>query len=194
MATKKMAPKKMVAKKASPMKQGLPPGAEITRKYDERVVRGTRNFAAQGSNLGKESGVSINSNLQATPNPFTREYVTEGGYTNVYGKDAKGNRQRIFRGKEGKGDTEKFVMESKKKEAEVNSRRTSNAASYNALQGPVSNLSNPTVLGKAVGLGNVKMNPRTGQSPTRQMSSMGKKSSKVAASKKATTPAKMKKY
>jgi hypothetical protein len=186
MATKKMAAKKMVAKKVSPMKQVLPPGAEITGKYNQRVTRDLQNFANQGSNFGKESGVSINSNLQATANPFSREYVTEGGYTNVYGKDEKGNRQRLFRGKEGKGETINFITASKKKEEEVNSRRANNASAYNAISGSTSNLSNPTVLAKSVRLGNVKMNTRTGQSPTPQLRPMGKNSKKI-------TPAKMKK-
>jgi hypothetical protein len=194
MATKKMAAKKMVAKKASPMKQGLPPGAEVTGRYDQRVTRGQRNFAAQGSKFGAHAGISINSDLQATANQFNRRYAdTQDGYTEVYGYGEGGKEQRIFRGRTGMKATDDFVAESQRKVKEVNSRRTNNANTYNAMQGPTSNLSNPDVLEKAIGFGNVKMNTRTGQSPTRQTSSMGKKSSKAAASKKATTPAKMKK-
>ena len=39
----------------------------------------------------------------------------------------------------------------------------------NAMQGPVSNLSNPQVLESAVKLGNVKVNPRTGQTPAKMI-------------------------
>jgi hypothetical protein len=215
MAVKKIAAKKMIAKKlavsakkASPVKQALPAGAEITGKYNERVTRGLRNFSAQGSNFGTEAGVSIGGDLQATAKPFAREYVTEGKYTSVYGANADGKKERLFRGQTGMGDTDKFITESKKKEGEVNSRRNKNANTYNAMQGPVSNLSNPQVLESAVKLGNVKVNPRTGQtpakmivkkkvSPAKQMSPMdkkpmAKKDTKTGEYKKAA-PVKMKK-
>lgn len=182
-----MAAKKMVAKKASPIKQGLPPGAEVTGKYNQRVTRDLINLANQGSNFGANAGVSINSNLQATAKPFNRRYAdTKDGYTEVYGYGEGGKEQRIFRGRTGVKATDDFILESQKKVTEVNNRRTNNANSYNAISGPTSNLSNPAVLGKAIGLGNVKMNPRTGQPPTPQLRSMGKTLKKA-------TPAKMKK-
>ena len=182
-----MAVKKMVAKKASPIKQGLPPGAEITGKYNQRVRRDQQNLASQGSKFGSESGVSIGGNLQATANPFNRRYAdTKDGYTEVYGYGEGGKEQRIFRGRTGMKATDDFISQSQKQVTEVNNRRTNNANSYNAISGPTSNLSNPDVLQKAIGLGNVKMNPRTGQSPTPQLRSMGKTLKKA-------TPAKMKK-
>jgi hypothetical protein len=187
MATKKMAAKKMVAKKVSPMKQGLPPGAEITGKYNQRVERGQRNFASQGSKFGEHAGVSISSDLQATAKPFNRRYAdTPDGYTEVYGYGANGKEQRIFRGRTGMKSTDDFVRASESKVKEVNARRTKNENAYNAMQGPISTFSNPAVLSDAIGLGNVRMNTRTGQSPANQMKPMSKKSKKAA-------PAKMKK-
>ena len=121
MAVKKMVAKKPVTamKKASPMKQGLPAGAEITGKYNERVKRGKENLSNMGSKVGSEAGVSVGKNLQATAKPFSREYVTEGKYTSVYGTNASGKKERLFRGQTGMGDTDKFITGSKKKEAEV---------------------------------------------------------------------------
>jgi len=188
MATNKMAAKKMVAKKVSPVKQALPAGEEITGKYNQRVTRGQRNLTTQGSKFGEESGVSINNNLQATAKPFNRRYAsTPDNYTEVYGYGADGKEQRIFRGKTGMKATTDFVSQSEKKVKEVNARRTKNENTYNAMQGPTSTFSNPTVLGAATRLGNVTRNPRTGQSPTQQLRPMGKTSKKTA-------PAKMKKY
>ena len=183
MATKKMAVKKMMVKKpaaamkkASPMKQGLPAGAEITGKYNERVKRGKGQLAKEGSKFGSESGVSIASNLQATAKPFNRRYATTpDNYTEVYGMGANGKEQRLFRGKVGMKATDDFVKESESKVKDVNFRRNKNANTYNAMQGPVSNLSNPKVLESAKRLGNVKVNPRTSQLPAKQMSPMDKK-------------------
>lgn len=177
MAVKKIAAKKMIAKKlavsakkASPVKQALPAGAEITEKYNERVRRGQGQLANEGSNFGSESGVSIGSDLQATAKPFTRRYATTpDNYTEVYGMGADGKEQRIFRGKVGMKATDDFVKESESKVKDVNFRRNKNANTYNAMQGPVSNLSNPEVLESAKRLGNVKVNPRTSQSPNRMM-------------------------
>jgi len=216
MAVKKIAAKKMIAKKlavsakkTSPVKQALPAGAEITGKYNERVKRGKENLSNMGSKVGSEAGVSVGKNLQATAKPFAREYVTEGNYTSVYGTSDEGKKQRLFRGQTGMGVTDKFIEESKKKETEVNSRRNKNENVYNAMQGPVSNLSNPQVLASAVKLGNVKVNPRTGQtpakmivkkktSPVKQTKPMDKKviakeNTKTGEYKKTITPAKMKK-
>lgn len=151
-------PSKM--KNGSLAPKGDPVKGELTKKYSESSRKMTRNVQKEGgeafsgmgvkSQIDPASGKTVN-----TPKAFQRKIVKdpEGdkGYTSVYGEGGK----RVFRGRTGSSETEKFLKQSETKVKEVNMRRAKNADDLNAVGGSTKTWTKGTQK-KAKALGNLK--------------------------------------